>query len=128
MNKVTRFVILLAGLNVLLFLSGLLVISVADTGLRISDVLFLQLGFSLISAITVLIFLRGQTRDPESQTMHTLVSIGLKFLLDLVIALACFVISKKNGAAYVILFFVLYLCLTLFSVFFMLKTLKSKPL
>jgi VanZ family protein len=128
LNQVRKYITSLLTIYVLLGLTGFLVIKLAETGLNYSDLLFLLTGFSLISAITILIFLRGQTKDPESQTMHTLVSIGLKFLLDLVMALACFVISKKSGVPYVLLFFVLYLCLTLFSVFYMLKTLKSKPL
>jgi hypothetical protein len=75
-----------------------------------------------------MIFFRGQKRDPQSQTMHLLVALGIKFIIELIIALLWFFVAKKSGLESVILFFVLYLAFTLFSVLVVLKTLKYKPL
>lgn len=109
-------------------LAGYLILTLADISIKYSHVLLLLAGFSLISLISVWIFHRGQSKDPQGKVMHTLVSLGLKFLMELVLALIWFVAAKKSSATSVIIFFVLYLTLTLFSVIYIVKILKSKPL
>ncbi len=84
--------------------------------------------FSTISFIALIIFLKGQTKEPDSQTLYSLVAVSLKFLLEMVFALVWFFVSKKTSLQSVLIFFVLYLTLTLFSVLIILKTLKNKPL
>jgi len=115
-------------LNILLTGTGYLIISTTSFNLRLSDITVLALFFSVISLITITIFLRGQNKDPESQTMHSLVSVGLKFLLEMVLALVWFIVAKKTSTPSVFIFFVLYLTLTLFSLWIILKTLKNKSL
>ncbi|HBE41437.1 MAG TPA: hypothetical protein DDW27_09575 [Bacteroidales bacterium] len=70
----------------------------------------------------------GQKKDQEGQTMHILVALGIKFIVELVIALLWFFVAKKTGLSLVILFFVLYLAFTLFLVLIVLKTLIHKSL
>ncbi len=123
-----RYVFFLLLLNTIVALAGYLVFLLADRNIRYSDVLLLLAGFSLISFVTVMIFHRGQEKDPQSKVLYTLVAIGLKFLLELFLALAWFVIAKKTSTTSLIIFFVLYLMLTLFSVIYILKILKTKPL
>lgn len=81
-----------------------------------------------MALVTLIIFFSGRKKDPEAQTIHILMALGIKFIADLVIALLWFFVAKKTGPAAVILFFVLYLAFTLFSIFVVLKTLKYKPL
>jgi F0F1-type ATP synthase assembly protein I len=123
-----RYVFFLLLLNVIVALAGYLVFLIADRTIRYSDVLLLLAGFSLISLVTVIIFHRGQEKDSQSKVLYTLVSLGLKFLLELVLALLWFVVAKKTSTTSVIIFFVLYLTLTLFSVIYISKILKDKPL
>jgi hypothetical protein len=92
------------------------------------DTMILSLCFSFICSATVLIFLRGQTREPGSATMHTLVSVSLKLLLDMILALVWFIIFKKSSLPSVFVFFVIYLTLSIFTVLFILKVLKNKTL
>jgi hypothetical protein len=96
--------------------------------LIVSDLVLLSLFFSLITLITIIIFLRGQTKEPDSQTMHSLVSVGIKFLLDLVLALLWFIVIKKTVLPSILIFFVIYLTFTLFSTWIILRTLKDKSL
>jgi hypothetical protein len=119
---------LLLSLIVLILAAGYYLISTGILNLLISDLLLLALFFSFITVITLIIFLRGQSKEPESQTLHSLVSVSLKFLLELVLALVWFIVAKKTSFTSVLLFFVLYLTLTLFSVWVILKTLKNKSL
>jgi len=115
-------------LNILLIGTGYFLSPLIKNIFIIKDLVLLSLLFSLTTIIALIIFLRGQTKDPESQTMHSLVSVSLKFLLELVLALLWFIVIKKTGLASVLIFFVIYLTFTLLSVWVILKTLKNKSL
>ena len=128
MRQIFRYVLWLVLLNIILDWSGALLRSLSGLNLVVSDIIILSALFSVISVISLIIFLRGQTREPDSQTMHTLVSISLKFLLDMILALVWFIIAKNNSLTSVIIFFVIYLTLTLFTVFIILKILKNRSL
>jgi hypothetical protein len=123
-----KYVILLLLLNVILDAAGYLFISTSKFNIPFSDVIILSILFSIIALLTLVIFFRGQTRDPESQTLYSLVAIGLKFLLEMLLALAWFIVVKKTSFPSVFIFFVLYLSLTLFSVLIILKVLRNKSL
>jgi hypothetical protein len=49
-------------------------------------------------------------------------------LLEMLFALLWFIAAKKTSGKLVLLFFVLYLAFTLFSVFIILNTLKTKSI
>jgi O-antigen ligase len=128
MRQIFKYVLLLILLTILLTCAGYLIILFSGIDLLLSDIIILSSLFSLISIITLAVFFRGTTKEPDSQTMHTLVSISLKFLLDMVLALVWLIISKKTSLASVFLFFVIYLTLTLFTLFVILKTLRNRSL
>ena len=123
-----RYILFLILLNSLLFVTGYLLRSILCLTISLSEIITLSTPFSIISIITLVIFFRGQTREPDSQTLHTLVSISLKFLLDMIMALVWFIVAKKTSLTSVFIFFVIYLTLTLFSIFVILKTLNNRPL
>jgi hypothetical protein len=123
-----KYILLLLFLNILFPGLGYFLASVANLNLLCSDIAILSSVFSLITLITLVIFLRGQIKGPDSQTLHSLVAISLKFLLELVLALVWFIVAKKTSLPSVLIFFVLYLTFTLFSILVILKTLKNKSL
>jgi len=123
-----RYILLLLLLNILLIGTGYFLISSGSLNLSFIEITILSPLFSIIALITLVIFLRGQTKEPDSQTLHSLVSISLKFLLEMVLALVWFIVAKKTSLTSVLIFFVIYLTLTLFSVWVILKTLKNKSL
>ena len=101
------------------------------TGLTIIkpvELTLLSVAFSFVAVITVLIFLRGRDREEKEGTMHTLVAITLKFLIELIIAAIWFIPAKKTGMNYILLFFVLYLTFSLCSIIILLNILKKKSL
>jgi Ca2+/Na+ antiporter len=112
----------------LVLVAGYIVTSVFSAGFYFSEVALLSPLFAIIVLISLIIFFRGQSKNPESQTMHSLVAVGLKFLLELFLVFIWFILAKKTGLSSVLLFFVLYLAFTLFLIFVMLKTLKTKSL
>jgi len=128
MKPVIRYIRLLAILEILFLAAGFFVISRSGIGLGFGEIALLSGIFAIIALVTIIIFFRGQGKDAASQTMHSLVSVTLKFLLELVLAFIWFFAAKKTGMSSVILFFVLYLAFTLFSVLIMMKTLKNKSL
>jgi ABC-type transport system involved in cytochrome c biogenesis permease subunit len=121
-------IIYLIILEILILVAGFIITSNSDTDLHFRGIFVLSLTFALVAMLVLVIFFRGQGKEPVSQTMHLLVSLSLKFLVELAIAFIWFFVAKKTGLSSVILFFVLYLAFTLFSVLVVLKTLKYKPL
>jgi hypothetical protein len=91
-------------------------------------VISLVFSFAASTLLSMLVFIRGLAREPGAQAMHSIVSIGLKFLMELIIVLIWFVAAKKTSAEYILLFFVLYLAFSMFSINVILKTLKKKSL
>ncbi len=119
---------LLLLLEALILASGYFIISKSGTGITFGETALLSAIMCLIAVVTLVIFFRGQGKDPSSQTMHSLVAVSLKFLMELVLALVWFFVVKKTQLASVVLFFVLYLTFTMFSVLIMMKTLKNRAI
>ena len=115
-------------IDLLVIFTGYLLVSFTDISLQLTGIVLLTLGFSAIILISFYIFYRGLKKEPASQTMHLLASIAAKMLLEMVLALICFFVAKKTGTSSLLLFFVLYLALSLYSIFFILNTLKNKSL
>jgi hypothetical protein len=115
-------------IDLLVFLAGYLLINNADLNLSLGEIIFLTLCFFSITLTSLLIFYRGQKKEVGSQTIHILAAIVVKMLLEMVVALVWFFVLKKTDASDLILFFVLYLAFSLYSIICMLKTLKSKSL
>ena len=128
MKPLLKYILILLLLNTILLGTGFFLISYFKLNLLYSDIGILLTAFSVITLITILIFFRGQDKEPDNQTLHTLVSVILKFLMELVLALIWFFIAKKTSLTSVIMFFVIYLTLTLFSIGVILKALKNKLL
>ncbi|HOP58736.1 MAG TPA: hypothetical protein PLR52_04895 [Bacteroidales bacterium] len=128
MKLFLKKIFLLIVLESIILITGYLVFSNINTGLLLSDLIFLSVIFTVLTAGILFIFYNGQKKNPDSQTMHTLVAVSLKFLIELVFAFLWFFVGKKSGLSDVILFFVLYLAFTLFLLMVIVKELKHKSL
>ena len=128
MKPLCKYILLLVLLNILLNGTGFLLTSLSDLDLSNANIAILSSVFSLITLIALIIFFKGQTKKPDSQTLHSLVAVSLKFLLEMVFALIWFFIAKKTFPESVFMFFIIYLTLTLFLVTVILKTLRNKSL
>lgn len=128
MKGLPNYIILLCLFALLIIIAGFFLVKFTSVDLVLNEIIILAFLFAVVSSLVLFIFLRGQKREPDSQTIHTMVSVILKFVLELSIALIWFFITKKTAAASVILFFILYLAFTLFTIFIILNTLKSKSL
>jgi hypothetical protein len=128
LKPLAKSVLLLITVELLILITGFIFVSGFNNSLMFSDIGLLSAVYFLITLVTLVIFFRGQGKEPASQTMHTLVSISLKFMAELIFAFIWFFVAKKTGLSTVVLFFVLYLTFTLFLVMVILKTLKYKSL
>jgi hypothetical protein len=128
LKKLFGYILPLLVIIALLTVAGSICRSLFSLHFLLREIASLSIIFSVISAVTLFIFLRGQTREPDSQTLHTLVAVTLKFLLDMTIGLIWLIILKKNSPASVIIFFVIYLTLTLFTILAILKILRNRSL
>jgi len=115
-------------LDLILLPAGYLLVTLTDISLRFCETAILTLCFSSIVLLSFYIFSRGLKKDPASQTMHLMVAVSVKMLMEMVLALIWFFVAKKTFTSSLILFFVLYLAFSLYSIFFMLNTLKIKSL
>ena len=128
MIQIRKYIFILLVFNVLLLSTLYLLSSVLNLNLNLNEAFILSTVFSGISLITLLIFFKGQSKEADSQTLYILVAVSLKFLLEIVFALIWLIVVKKTALSSVLMFFVLYLTLTLFTIFVILKTLKNKVL
>jgi hypothetical protein len=128
MKAALKYIVLLIILATGIILASIILRNLLDLKYRISDVVILSAAFSLISAVTLLVFFRGAEKKGREKGMHSFVAVSVKFLAELLLVLGWFVIAKKSSAEYVILFFVLYLSFSMFSFGLMMKTLKNKSL
>ncbi len=119
---------MLAILEMIILVAGFIITSNSYAELDYGDISIASAVFTVLALVVLIIFFRGQRKEPGAQTMHTLVAISIKFLAELIFAFLWFFTGKNTGISSVILFFVLYLTFTLFSVLVILKTLKSKSL
>ncbi|MFO7574833.1 MAG: hypothetical protein R6W67_06715 [Bacteroidales bacterium] len=69
----------------------------------------------------------GKNKKPEQQTLFTLAAVGLKFLLPAILAVVWFAILKKTSHADVLLFFVVYLTISIATVMLVVKNLGNQP-
>ena len=128
MKPLHKYILWLILIEFLILAGGLVLLSWYDPGFDFAGIVVLSSSFALLSLLTLIIIFSGQKKDPEAHTMYMLFAFGIKFILELVIALLWFFVAKKTSLTSVILFFVLYLAFTLYTILIMVKTLKNKVL
>jgi len=109
-------ILLLLFFEIVILIISYLLISNITIDLKFSSILILSLIFTVITSAILIVFLSGRGKKPENQAIHTLSAIGIKFLSELLLAFFWFFVGKKSGLPDVLLFFVLYLAFTLFSI------------
>jgi hypothetical protein len=120
------FRLLLFGL--LLLFAGFIILKTTDFNILLSDIAVLIFFFTIITLTTLAVFFRGQSREPASQTLHSLFSVSIKFLMELILTLIWLIVLKKTAMSLVIMFFLIYLAFSSFLLIVVLITLKNRLL
>ena len=107
---------------------GSITLLLLGTEQYLSDLLILSSVFTIIIIVCIVIFIKGQSKAPQSSFWYTFISIGVKLLLEMILAVLWFAVAKKNGIEVFLMFFVLYLPFTLFLILTILKTLNKRTL
>ena len=128
MKIIRNYIIFLLLLDFLIVTAGYLILEAGNFNLVPFDVVILAFFFTLITFASILVFSKGRQKQPGNQTFYSLISIGVKFLLEMILALGWFFIAKKTSAASVVLFFLLYLAFTIILMHVILNSLKNKSL
>ncbi len=105
-----------------------MVILVFPIQITLTDLLLTGSIFLVITASSLLVFLIGIVKSPESQPLYTMGALGLKFFLSMIFALIYFIVLKNTTLGYIILFFLLYLAFTIYLLRVIVKILKIKSL
>lgn len=127
-NDYIRQIVNLLVFDIFIFSAGIILIKQTQLAIQPEDFLLLLILFSIIALAYLIVCIRGSKKPPENSTLHLLTATAVKLLSEMVLALVWFFAGKKTDAESVILFFVLYLAFTLFSILIVLNTLKTKPL
>ncbi len=128
MKDFRKWFVRLLLMDAVVFFTGFLLGKLPGVIVPAGDLAILVLSFTFISVVILLVFFTGLRKDQAGRTMHILVAISLKLLLELVLALLWFFIAKKTSLTSLYLFFILYLPFTVFTTFAMFNTLKTKSL
>jgi len=128
LKPLAKSLFLLALLEIIVLTAGFIITAYLNVGPDYTEIVTVSAVFTVIALLVLLVFFRGQQKEPANQTIHTMTAISIKFLAELIFAFIWFFTGKKTGISSIILFFVLYLAFTLFSIMILLKTLKSKSL
>ena len=111
-----------------ILIAGYLLLAFININASFSELAILTFCFSAIVLLILYVFHKGIKKEPAGRTTYLLAAISIKMLLEMVLALLWFFVAKKTSVASLVLFFVLYLAFSLFSITLMLNTLKNKSL
>ena len=103
LSKATSLILLLA----LLSGAGVIYLSYVDSDITITSFLALASGFAFYCFIIIAISDYGRVRKPDKSALFSLLSVGLKFIFPLILALLWFLVAKKSSTTGLIIFFVL---------------------
>ncbi|MBN2863561.1 MAG: hypothetical protein JXN62_10390, partial [Bacteroidales bacterium] len=104
-----KYILILVIIEIIILTAGFILVSNLDVNLLFGEITALSIVFALLAFLILAIVFRGMNKDPDTKTLHIMVALGLKFLIELVFAFLWFFVGKKTGLSSVLLFFVLYL-------------------
>ena len=106
----------LMALTIGLIIAELFLVRHLFPSVTVSSMVILIVGFTLAAFISLLIFFNGYYSGKERSVYMTLIALGAKMLLCMVVALLFFLVLKNSSTGSVVLFFILYLAFTFYVV------------
>ena len=105
---------------------GLFLIPDQISGINRNQFLLTLSFYFLVNLVVISLFFKGKRKDPKKSLLYTFSAISAKFLLYLLFIVIYFLVTKNLSTTYLIVFFILYLAFTLFTVLAIVKALKTK--
>ena len=123
--RVLKFVIYLAIIYISFFITGSLAIPGKISSINLSQFLLTLSFFFIVNLTLIWVFFKGLIRNPKKAILSTFFLIASKFLVYLVFILVYYLITKNLTLEYLIVFFVLYLAFTFYTLYVLIITLKQ---
>ena len=105
---------------------GLFLIPGQISGISRNQFLLTLSFYFLVNLVVISLFFKGKRKDPKKSLLYTFSAISAKFLLYLLFIVIYFLVTKNLSTTYLIVFFILYLAFTFFTVLAIVKALKAK--
>ena len=105
---------------------GLFLIPNQISGISRNQFLLTLSFYFFVNLVVISLFFKGKRKDPKKSLLYTFSAISAKFLLYLLFIVIYFLVTKNLSTTYLIVFFILYLAFTLFTVLAIVKALKAK--
>lgn len=121
-----RYIWQLLVLASILFLAGILSISLLGPWISPWELTIIVAVFTIVNLAAYLIVIRGTRIGGSGQLVFTMAGMGVKFLLYLLFLLVFWLVTKNLTKAFVLTFFALYLIFTLFLARHLLRYLNNK--
>ncbi len=121
-----KYAAYLSVLSLSFLLIGLFLIPDQITGISRNQFLLTLSFYFLVNLVVLSLFFKGKSKDPKKSLLYTFSAISAKFLLYLLFIVVYFLVTKNLSTSYLIVFFILYLAFTLFTVLAIVKALKAK--
>ena len=121
-----KYAAYLSVLSLSFLLIGLFLIPDQITGISRNQFLLTLSFYFLVNLVVLSLFFKGKSKDPRKSLLYTFSAISAKFLLYLLFIVVYFLVTKNLSTSYLIVFFILYLAFTLFTVLAIVKALKAK--
>jgi len=113
-------------LTAFFFIAGRLVIPQLLPDLNLNSFYLTLSYFLIVNVLVLILFFKGSSKNPEKAIVYTLLTISLKFILYISFILIYYLITKNLSKGYLIIFFLLYLTFSFFTLFAVLKELKLR--
>lgn len=121
-KKILHLLIIYFSLFIALFICS----EIIPIGLPISDAFILLSAIFMISIITLLFFNWGRKKDEKRSALFTLAAFSLKMLLNMVLILIYYMLSKIDGIKFIVSFFTIYLFFTVYLMWSIINSLSIK--
>lgn len=121
-----KYAAYLSVLSLSFLLIGLFLIPDQISGISRNQFLLTLSFYFLVNLVVLSLFFKGKSKDPKKSLLYTFSAISAKFLLYLLFIVVYFLVTKNLSTSYLIVFFILYLAFTLFTVLAIVKALKAK--
>ena len=113
-------------LTAFFFIAGRLTIPQLLPELNLNSFYLTLSYFLIVNVLVLILFFKGSSKNPEKAIVYTLLTISLKFILYISFILIYYLITKNLSKGYLIIFFLLYLTFSFFTLFAVLKELKLR--
>lgn len=120
-----KYATYLTTLTLSFLILGLVFIPGKISGITRNQFLLTIALYFLVNQVVLYLFFKGRSKAPNKSILYTFAAVSAKFMCYLLFIVIYYLVTKNLSTSYLIVFFILYLAFTLFTVLVIVKVLKS---